>query len=91
MEARNDKDPPALTAELGSVIAAARTRRRLNQTDVSMATGIPISTYRRYEKNGPAKVTEAFAIARFLRVPLSDLVKEAEAGTPDAPRSSRMG
>lgn len=91
MEARNDKDPPALTAELGSVIAAARTRRRLNQTDVSMATGIPISTYRRYEKKGPAKLTEAFAIAKFLRVPLSDLIKEAETGITESPTSSRMG
>lgn len=85
-------NPPALTAELGRVIAAARTRRRLYQTDVALKAGIPISTYRRYETEGPKKVTEAFAIADVLGVPLSDLIREAEDGPPvSAPGRNRTG
>lgn len=92
MEGKTDKNSPALLLELGSVIAAARTRRRLNQTDVALLTGIPISTYRRYEKQGPAKVGEAFAIARAIGVPLSELIREAEGGPPvSAPQGRRSG
>lgn len=82
MAPRNEQKPPAVMAELGSVIAAARTRRRMRQTDVSLLSGVPISTYRRYEKEGPTKMGEAFAIARVLGVPLSELVREAEGGDP---------
>jgi transcriptional regulator with XRE-family HTH domain len=82
MADKTEQNPPALLEELGSVIAAARTRRRLKQTDVSLFTGIPISTYRRYEKDGPTKVGEAFAIASALGVPLSELIREAEGGPP---------
>lgn len=92
MEAGNEMNPPALTAELGSVIAAARTRRRMYQTDVAMKAGIPISTYRKYEKSGPKKMTEAFAIATAIGVPLSVLIREAEGGPPvSAPGSNRTG
>lgn len=91
MEAINEMNPPALTAELGSVIAAARTRRRLYQTDVAMKAGIPISTYRKYEKSGPKKMIEAFAIADALGVPLSDLIREAEGGPPVSAPGSRTG
>lgn len=92
MEPKSDKTSPVLVMELGSVIAAARTRRRMNQTDVALLTGIPISTYRRYEKKGPAKVGEAFAIAQAIGVPLSELVREAEEGPPvSAPQGRRSG
>lgn len=92
MESKNAKNQPALVAELGSVIAAARTRRRLRQIDVALMTGIPISTYRRYEKDGPAKMGEAFAIAGALGVALSELVKEAESGPPvSTPTGRQMG
>jgi transcriptional regulator with XRE-family HTH domain len=101
MKGRSEKKSPPVVIELGRVIAAARTRRRLTQTDVALGAEIPISTYRRYENTtGPVKLAEAFAIADMLGVPLSELIREAEAGpiaprpkpTATAPRKeSRMG
>lgn len=92
MEGKSEKKSPPVVIELGRVIAAARTRRRLTQTDVALGANIPISTYRRYENTtGPVKLAEAFAIADMLGLPLSELVREAEAGPVSPPPKSKGG
>lgn len=67
-----------LTKCLGVVIRAQRIRRGLSRDELAEMVNVSNTTMGRIERLGPVNVSDTWQLARALRVPLSDLVREAE-------------
>lgn len=71
------------TMLIGRVIARLRAEKKVDARDLAEAINIDYSNYTRREAGKtPIRVNELMAVARELRIPAWEIVREAETGTP---------